>query len=319
MDKKHKDACEPAAGLRRAMEHVLALQPERVVLVGADGISGRVNLMPMPVMLPARVMYPGGFMSHAVPEMMMPVEGAGLLLTEQYAVPLERGEVAVVMPGVRHCEADRCVGRYYSAMWLIPARDAVLAHFSERRERRGWGVRYHGCMKGSAAATISDILGEAGSLRGRHQDAQFWRLKAAILAGLALLHEMEVGRLLACSLPERSGCDRGVESMIEMIKTHIESHIADSLSLKDLGSLAGLSPRYLNRLFREHTGETIHCHVARMRMERALALCRDGRLMVKEIAAATGYRDPLYFSRAFKRHTGASVTHMRKVLHVKRP
>jgi AraC-like DNA-binding protein len=43
-------------------------------------------------------------------------------------------------------------------------------------------------------------------------------------------------------------------------------------------------------------------------MEKALQLCRQKQRLVKEIAAAVGYEDPLYFSRAFRRYFGRSPT-----------
>jgi AraC family transcriptional activator of pobA len=41
-------------------------------------------------------------------------------------------------------------------------------------------------------------------------------------------------------------------------------------------------------------------------MLEAMRLLRFGDLTVGEIAFRVGYGDPLYFSRAFKRHTGRS-------------
>ncbi len=63
-----------------------------------------------------------------------------------------------------------------------------------------------------------------------------------------------------------------------------------------------LSPNYLNRLFRQWTDQSIGNYIPRRRMERAMELCGEGRLLIKQVAAETGYGDPLYFSRAFHRY-----------------
>jgi AraC-like DNA-binding protein len=39
-------------------------------------------------------------------------------------------------------------------------------------------------------------------------------------------------------------------------------------------------------------------------MEKAMALCRRGGLLVKEVSRQLGYSDPLYFSRAFHKFHG---------------
>ena len=48
-----------------------------------------------------------------------------------------------------------------------------------------------------------------------------------------------------------------------------------------------------------------------LKMERARALLEGTSLMVKEIAAALGYADQFYFSRAFKSVNGAAPTEYR--------
>ena len=47
-------------------------------------------------------------------------------------------------------------------------------------------------------------------------------------------------------------------------------------------------------------------YIEAVRMEKAKQLLRDGRLSVSEAALHTGYSDPNYFSKVFKRYTGLS-------------
>lgn len=74
----------------------------------------------------------------------------------------------------------------------------------------------------------------------------------------------------------------------------------------------GLSERYhrnfdyLNRRFKDATGQTILAYVNGLRIERAKQLLRDHYYSITEIAEKTGFHDVYYFSRVFKKYTGTA-------------
>ena len=64
---------------------------------------------------------------------------------------------------------------------------------------------------------------------------------------------------------------------------------------------------YLCRLFRQEMNTTPHKYLTTLRLQAAAdALRREDGRSVTEIARLCGYNDPLYFSRAFKKHYGVS-------------
>lgn len=85
-----------------------------------------------------------------------------------------------------------------------------------------------------------------------------------------------------------------------------------SLGLPDLARSVGLSPNHLGRLFREHLGQPPMQYLQALRLEQARNLLRHTDLRVNEIAWQVGWRDPLYFSRLFKRETGCSPSTFRR-------
>jgi AraC family transcriptional regulator, regulatory protein of adaptative response / methylphosphotriester-DNA alkyltransferase methyltransferase len=85
----------------------------------------------------------------------------------------------------------------------------------------------------------------------------------------------------------------------------IEREYAKALELDDVARRLATSRRQLQRAFAE-TGETsFRTYVARVRMRRAMELLREGRLPVREVANAVGYRQPAQFAKTFRRHHGA--------------
>jgi len=93
---------------------------------------------------------------------------------------------------------------------------------------------------------------------------------------------------------------------------HMEMHGAQELSLDDLARATGLSPFHLLRVFRQAIGITPHQYLMRVRLQRAIALLRDTRLPVIEVAYASGWTDLSNFNRAFRRELRCSPREFRR-------
>jgi AraC-like DNA-binding protein len=79
-----------------------------------------------------------------------------------------------------------------------------------------------------------------------------------------------------------------------------------------LARLAQSSRSVFSEQFRLTVGEPPLGYLARVRMDRAKELLSDEGLSVGQTAAAVGYRSDEAFSRAFRRHTGASPSAWRR-------
>jgi transcriptional regulator GlxA family with amidase domain len=84
------------------------------------------------------------------------------------------------------------------------------------------------------------------------------------------------------------------------------------MSLDDLARAADLSPFHLLRVFRQAIGITPHQYLMRVRLQRAIALLRDTRLPITEIAYASGWADLSNFNRAFLRELRCSPRELRR-------
>lgn len=76
------------------------------------------------------------------------------------------------------------------------------------------------------------------------------------------------------------------------------------LSVGQAAAQLGLSEGHLSHLFKKETDMTLGAYLTRCRIQKAMALLREGKLKVYEIAEACGYRDIAYFSGTFKKITG---------------
>jgi transcriptional regulator GlxA family with amidase domain len=79
----------------------------------------------------------------------------------------------------------------------------------------------------------------------------------------------------------------------------METHIADPLSLENLGNLTGVSRRQLNRVFQKAFNKGTMEYYREIRLEKAKNLLRNSRMSVAEISEVTGFCTASHFSSSF--------------------
>lgn len=99
---------------------------------------------------------------------------------------------------------------------------------------------------------------------------------------------------------------------VRSAKAYIENNYWRlSVTVTDIVGAVNIERTYLFRLFKEATGRSVSGYLTAYRMERACELLRSSELTVKSVAYSVGYKDPLYFSRVFKKATSYSPTQYR--------
>ncbi|QHW30539.1 AraC family transcriptional regulator [Paenibacillus rhizovicinus] len=84
---------------------------------------------------------------------------------------------------------------------------------------------------------------------------------------------------------------------------YLDRHLAEDLSLERLEGLFFISKYHLSRLFKKHTGSTIHEYILYKRIALAKTLLREGR-SVTEASMDAGFNDYSGFLRVFKKKVG---------------
>jgi transcriptional regulator GlxA family with amidase domain len=87
---------------------------------------------------------------------------------------------------------------------------------------------------------------------------------------------------------------------IERSIAYMMDHTNRPLQLSTLAALVDMSPAHYFKLFKQQTGCSPMYYFTRLRMNHACRLLESTSSRVKEVAAALGYHDPLYFSKVFK-------------------
>jgi len=91
-----------------------------------------------------------------------------------------------------------------------------------------------------------------------------------------------------------------------------------SLSVKNIAEKLQCSADYLSHLYHQSTGEKLVQYIQRKRIESAKLALETTPLYISEIAWSSGFADPAYFARVFKKFTGKTPNNYRESLEAKR-
>ncbi|MHC4884205.1 MAG: helix-turn-helix domain-containing protein [Planctomycetota bacterium] len=108
---------------------------------------------------------------------------------------------------------------------------------------------------------------------------------------------------------QKDGVD---EDLIADALRYISTRFSESLSVSAIANRFGYSEGHFYRTFRKRTGQTPLAYLTQVRMNHARRWLEQTQLRIDEIARRTGYPDPLYFSRAFRKHFGVPPTALRQ-------
>ncbi len=95
--------------------------------------------------------------------------------------------------------------------------------------------------------------------------------------------------------------------LISRILAQIDERFTEpGFTIAALAQEMGYSPKYMSSVIKHKTGTGFSEYLQKRRISYAVTLFDHGLDSVKNVAFLSGYADPLYFSTAFKRHTGLS-------------
>jgi AraC-like DNA-binding protein len=122
-------------------------------------------------------------------------------------------------------------------------------------------------------------------------------LEEACLSLLAATPDLRV-------LEEHSATHRRQAERIDETKALLLRRFGEPLSLDEVAGAVGLSPFHLARLFRRHTGFSLHGYRTRIRLLYALDRLPEARGALTDLALELGFSSQSHFTDAFRRAFG---------------
>jgi AraC-like DNA-binding protein len=143
-------------------------------------------------------------------------------------------------------------------------------------------------------------------------EAAFWQGQAALATIIEMLGRATRQRdgTLLVAAPVDPPHDPA-KDMVRQADGYFQAHLADKVTLADVAGHLGVSSSALSHRYSELTGRSPMAALAAMRIELARSLLLRG-LKMEVVARQTGFFDAFHFSRAFKKHCGASPSSFRR-------
>jgi AraC-like DNA-binding protein len=257
-----------------------------VVVAGAaaDLAAGRGTIL-----VPAPAGAAGGGHFHHMPECFIQLSGRRRFRFPSAEAVLDPGGILVVPPLLAHGEQQLGAG---------PSGNLVCS------VQTGWlsvhaGLLVAGSLQpvGAEAIPVADHALGDGCLRRACAGSDPGERRLWLRAFLAW-----AGAAIAAAPLPAPGRHVRVGRALALIHYHLaEPAFGVAALARALGCTAG----HLTRQFREDLGETPVACIQRIRLDRARDLLRDPAMAVRAAARLTGFRDPAYFSRAYRARFGA--------------
>jgi AraC family transcriptional regulator len=104
------------------------------------------------------------------------------------------------------------------------------------------------------------------------------------------------------------------KTRLRRVIEYIEASLAGDLRIAELADIAGMSPYYFGKLFKQSTGMTVHGYVTHLRIQVAMDLLGRGRAPIRHIAAAVGMPNQSQFTRFFRHESGTTPKRFRQLI-----
>lgn len=215
--------------------------------------------------------------------------GGGELLYGGVAYPTPSGSLFVLAPGETHANRtdDKC-GCSFRSLYLSPEwmRGALDEAMEGRRE--------------SPVFTLPMIFDRRVMTLYRQLHLSL-EIQASRLERESRLLEFLMLLVSRCAAKQPTFDRTGsVKPVVRRLREFIADCFAENITLKQLSSLANLSPYHLNRVFSAEYGLPPHAFQTQLRIARAKRLLREG-TPISDVAVQTGFADQSHLTRHFKR------------------
>ncbi len=101
--------------------------------------------------------------------------------------------------------------------------------------------------------------------------------------------------------------------IIQEADKFIRAHYAESLTLQSVAAEVHVTPVWLSKLFKKEKRKTFLEYLTDVRMERARKMLGQVQYKIYQVASEVGYKDPVHFTKLFKKQAGCTPKEYRRL------
>lgn len=229
-------------------------------------------------------------------------DGEGELVYEGKKYELKAGDVVFIdcRKAYSHSTGMNLNAGLWSLRWCHFYGPSMPAIYAKYCERGGLPV-----IRGSDMGQYSTIISDIYTLASSSDYIRDMRINGKLNDLLTLLMESSWHREAHTNAPKKME--------ISQVKSFLDEHYKEKLSLESVASHFFIDKHYLARLFKEQYGVTLVTYLQQVRITHAKRMLRFTDKSIEEIGLECGIGDLNYFSRVFKKLEGVSPSEFRRV------
>lgn len=104
--------------------------------------------------------------------------------------------------------------------------------------------------------------------------------------------------------PLQGLCRPSGSALVDIVKVLVEANPQMIISVADIARVARITPNHFSMLFHKTEGLTFRDFLIEKRLALAKTLLRDLTLSILEVSLRSGFKDPGYFAKVFRKKTG---------------
>lgn len=203
-------------------------------------------------------------------------------------------------------DEDSVSDNLWSLRWCHfygPSMPAIYAKYCERGGQPV--IRGGDASRGADVFQYSTIISDIYTLASSSDYIRDMRINGKLNDLLTLLMESSWHREAHTNAPKKME--------ISQVKSFLDEHYKEKLSLESVASHFFIDKHYLARLFKEHYGVTLVTYLQQVRITHAKRMLRFTDKSIEEIGLECGIGELNYFSRVFKKLEGVNPSEFRRV------
>ena len=140
------------------------------------------------------------------------------------------------------------------------------------------------------------------------KDALMHQLEAGVLIHRLLLELYKLSQNILAAKDMTPLQDNAVNTAIK----YIQENYQNDMDIDTICDSISFSKYYFCKLFKEHTGMTVHQYVTEFRINKSKELLSYSKLSIAAVASSVGYKNTLTYTRSFEKLVKTTPTEYRK-------